>query len=422
MNKIFNFKTLFLFFYIFLFLIALFYLYEKHLVQNDSTISEWLINFQGGFIRRGLIGEISFNIAKFFNLNLRFVIFIFQSFIFFIFIILIYNYIKSIPKNLLTIAAIYSPIFLLYQISEIEILVRKEIFIYIGFLCFLYLASIKINKNYSFIYIFIVFPILCLIWEPFVIFIPFIIFILLIRNNAESFKDLSIKILLSLSSTVIITAYILMNPLSAEGHTTMANSLMQNFGETCYMSCSMLSNISINSQFMDIFDMILLEHVFRYFIIMLLGFLPLIILCYYSEFKHDILLFSKFKNLLTSFIIITTPSLILFASMTDWGRVVNMIYTFSIFTYLFLIKNNLITTNFKILILDDFYSKNKKIFIFIFFIFAFGWNQKTSMNGDVSTNSLYKILYNTSKKVFKFDGIRIFQDSPIIKFHKKYIE
>ena len=74
-----------------LFLFGIFWLYIKHLVGNDSTISEWLINYQGGFTKRGLIGEISFQIAKYFDLSLRFVIFLFQSFIYSIFLILIYK-------------------------------------------------------------------------------------------------------------------------------------------------------------------------------------------------------------------------------------------------------------------------------------------------------------------------------------------
>ena len=72
------------YFFIYLFLLFFFgiiWLYTKHLVGNDSTISEWLINYQGGFTRRGLIGEICFQIAKYFDLSLRFVIFLFQSFI-----------------------------------------------------------------------------------------------------------------------------------------------------------------------------------------------------------------------------------------------------------------------------------------------------------------------------------------------------
>ena len=60
--------------------------------------------------------------------------------------------------------------------------------------------------------------------------------------------------------------------------------------------------------------------------------------------------------------------------------------------------------------------------IFLFIIFCFCWNPKTVMRGDVATNSLYKIVYNSSKKIFGFEGIRLFQNSPIIKFHEKIFE
>tara|TARA_B110000090_G_C13073531_1_gene328210 strand:+ start:225 stop:524 length:300 start_codon:yes stop_codon:yes gene_type:complete len=99
-----------------------------------------------------------------------------------------------------------------------------------------------------------------------------------------------------------------------------------------------------------------------------------------------------------------------------------MCYVFSILTYFYLVKNNFIQSNKNILFFDHQYIKNKKKFIVFFILFAFTWNPKTGMTGDVATNSLYKITYNTSKIIFKFDGIRLFQNSPIIKFHKKYIE
>ena len=42
-------------------------------------MSEWLINYQGGFTRRGLLGEISIYIATLLNLKLRIIIFLFQA-------------------------------------------------------------------------------------------------------------------------------------------------------------------------------------------------------------------------------------------------------------------------------------------------------------------------------------------------------
>ena len=57
-----------------------------------------------------------------------------------------------------------------------------------------------------------------------------------------------------------------------------------------------------------------------------------------------------------------------------------------------------------------------------FFIFAFFWNPKTLITGDIATNSLYKIIYKSTKVIFKFDSIKLFQNNLLIKFHRKYIE
>jgi len=422
-----KFNNIFFIFVSFIILIAIFNLYQKHLVGNDSTMSEWFINYQGGFTRRGLIGEICFKIADLFNLKLRFVIFIFQSVIITIYLILIYQFIKDLPKNILTVIAIFSPLFLLYPVAEIEVLARKEIFIFIGFIIFLNLSNVKTNNNYSFVYIFIVFPILCLIWEPVIFFTPFIIYVFLIKNNQDSLTKVSIKILIALSTSIAVCIYIILNLLTPEEHTIMSNSLMDRFGEICYMSCSLLtSKGTITNQFNDVYNLLKLYNgptaLFRYSLIILIGFLPLLILLYYSRLKSKILLLNVFKKLHIHIIILLLPTIIMFASMTDWGRIVNMMYVFSILLSLYLIKNDLINTNDKVLYFDNFFRINKKIFITIFIVFAFGWNPKTSILGDVATNSLYKIIYNTSKKVFNFDGIRLFENSTIIKLHNKYIE
>ena len=35
--------------------------------QSLNQYADWLINYQGGFVRRGLIGEIFYQIQNFFN-------------------------------------------------------------------------------------------------------------------------------------------------------------------------------------------------------------------------------------------------------------------------------------------------------------------------------------------------------------------
>ena len=65
---------------------------------------------------------------------------------------------------------------------------------------------------------------------------------------------------------------------------------------------------------------------------------------------------------------------------------------------------------------------SKKFFVIFVIIFCFGWNPKTVISGDIATNPLWKIPYNASKILFGFNNFRILQDSPISKWHKKYIE
>ena len=46
---------------------------------------------------------------------------------------MIFQYLKNIKINYLILFVIFSPIFILYPVAEIEVLARKELFIFIGF-------------------------------------------------------------------------------------------------------------------------------------------------------------------------------------------------------------------------------------------------------------------------------------------------
>ena len=71
-NKFFN-------YYIFTCLVvSIFFLYHKFQYPTDWTTSEWLINYEGGFTKRGLIGQIATNLSELFNYSLRESIFFFQ--------------------------------------------------------------------------------------------------------------------------------------------------------------------------------------------------------------------------------------------------------------------------------------------------------------------------------------------------------
>ena len=115
-----KFDKIFFYYLSLLFFFSVIYLFNKHNVGNDSTISEWLINYSGGFTKRGLIGQICIFIANNFNANLRDVILFFQILLIAIYFILLFNFFQNIKINKIIILSIFTPIFILYPVAEIE--------------------------------------------------------------------------------------------------------------------------------------------------------------------------------------------------------------------------------------------------------------------------------------------------------------
>ena len=416
-------KKSFLVFILINILLVIFWLNIKYKVGNDSSISEWLINYQGGFTRRGLGGELGILLSNLLDISLRKSIFLIQTTLHTSYLIFIYFYFREIKLNILHAFAIYAPIFLLYPIAELEVLGRKEIILFLFFLTTIYFSTNKFNSKIINSLIFFISPIICLIWEQVVLFFPFFAAVLIFKNNLKTFREVFQKLVIVFFPAIITFVYIFITPLSESGHQLMCNFLTNEFGEKCYMSASMLISSTIHFDTLWIHDNAHFVHYFRYILIFLVGFLPLHVLVSKNDFiKKDNFITKNFK-LRTLFFILYSPVLLLFVFGYDWGRWINIIYTFSILFYFYLLKNAFIQNKLSIdnLVINK-VTKNKFMITFIFFVFAFFWNPKTVITGDIATNTGYKIIYNTSKKIFNFGSVRLFENNPIIKFHKKYIE
>ena len=392
-------------FYIFiylsiLFLFSVFFLYQKHDVANDSTISEWLINYEGGFTKRGLIGQLAIYLSNFFIIKLRDTIFILQILLVGIYFFLIYHFLKNIFYNKIFIFAIFTPIFILYPVAEIEVLARKEIFIFIYLLTYTFIPIEE--KKYKFYYKFFLFPVAVSIWEPVIFFILFFFFLDLIENNIKKINKLFCFKIISYFPSILLVLYIALNPISEESHNLMRSSLMENFNENCYMSCELLkTKSSIYQQFQGNFDKYSIEIFVRYILIIIIGFGPLFILLFNSKLKNKIFFLDKFNNLLFPYLILLSPVIFLFAMGYDWGRWVNISYVISIISFIYIYKYNLITLSEEFLDNKLLKNINKNIFIFIVIIYCFGWNPKTAITGDVASFPGYRIPYKTLKIILR---------------------
>ena len=364
-----------------LFFFAAYFFFQKYNNYTEWTISEWLINYQGGFTRRGLIGEIIFQISKFSSFSIREIILISQIFIYFLYFYLVFNFLKNTNKNLLLIFAIFSPLFIIYPISEVEVLGRKEIFTYISFLLVANIFSIKNIKVSHYGYASMIIVISILVWEGIIIYMSFFLFILLIRDNFIVNNYSLVKISFFIVPIIFTIYLVIFKRLDENELLVMCNSVNECYGAMTYLNKNLSSNIGeVTSKFEIIY-------LIRYLLILIVGFFPLFLLILNSRFSSVF----KFKNknyFPITFALIFLPSFIFYYIAQDWGRWISISYTLSFLTFIYCYKNNFIHISTKKL---EFWIFRKKFFtIFIFIIFSFGWSPKTLINEDVSSIPIYR--------------------------------
>ena len=371
-----------------LLIFAIFFFIQKYNNLVEWTISEWLINYQGGFTRRGFLGEIIFQLNKFSTLTIRETILIFQILSYLIYFYLVFKILKNSNIHLVLVFAIFSPIFIIYPIAEVEVLGRKEIFIFISFLLVLSIFSKKIITIKDFIFFSIILTIACLIWEGLLIYLSFFLFILFLKNNLNFNKIFILKVFLSLLPVFISFYFIIYFRLNSEELKVMCNSVNECYGAMSYLNRDISSNIGeVKAKFE-------LSYLIRYVLILLIGFMPLFLLILNSKFNFNLKFNNKYFFSFTFFLVFF-PSFSFYYIAQDWGRWINISYTLSLFTYIFCLKNNLITLDLEKL---NFPILKKKIFVIILFIvFCFGWSPKLLINEDVSSIPIYRKALNIVK-------------------------
>jgi hypothetical protein len=270
---------------------------------------------------------------------------------------------------------------------------RKEILLFFFFISIIVFSEKKFKPKIINGITFVIMPLVLLIWEMVILFLPFIAAILVIKNNIQTYSKALQKLFFIFLPSIITFIFIYFFPLSQEGHKIMCDFLKASFDERCYMSANMLMTHTIYfDTFADLHKNTNFVHIVRYILIFIIGFLPLNILLRNNIFlKKNNLIFNNFK-LHTLFFMLYSPSILLFIFAYDWGRWINITYSFSVLFYLFLYKNKMIS-NYdlnKIKIISLLNNK-KKISIFLLVIFAFSWTPKTVVTGDIGSFPGYRI-------------------------------
>jgi len=161
-------------------------------------VGDWLINYQGGFVRRGLIGELFFVLSSWTGLSPVFFVFATQVACYFFYFLFSGLLLTRQRRALPFIILLLSPFIFLFQIHDFQGGYRKEI-VYFAILAFAaWTASnyrVKIFEIAT-ISVLVIYPLVILMHETLAIFLPYILVIYALRVGFSTQRVIWISVLI----------------------------------------------------------------------------------------------------------------------------------------------------------------------------------------------------------------------------------
>jgi hypothetical protein len=373
-------KNTIVIFFTFIVINYIFFNYRIIFRENGYILGDWVINYSGGFVRRGLLGQFFFSISKYFDISIKHIIFFFSSAVYTSSIYFFYKIVKNKLDNYLVLVFILLPSTFLFNFFDPLSVGRKEILIFF-FFSFYYLNLKKILDNFRFkLFIILLFIIILLTHELIFFFIPYL-FVLKYFHINSSIKKINprnyyLEILIFLVGSILMLVIFKVSHL--HNNKVLCNSLLEvNLTtNTCWAINDFKNEIIINSSLFSYF--IEKKYFINYFLYFLLSVFPLFLLV--SQSSNQILK----KRFIFISIFCLFFSMAFYMQVNDWGRYLNVTFLIHFLIVLKFIKKDI----------DRVKIKNKliKSFSLIFiFIYLTSWHMPHCCNPNLGSG--YKDIY-----------------------------
>jgi len=197
-------------FLILVFIATVFDAYSGYVGHNVWKMGDWLINYQGGFIRRGLLGETIFQLSRLTHVNPGYYAFLLQILCYAIFFTFSYLLLKK-QRSLLPYALlVFSPFIYTFQLNDSQGGYRKEI-IFFALLAFIAHAA-KRYEHKKFEKLFyaslLLYPLLILTHEMLAVFLPYLLIVYISVTDLSKKNILTVFLLLLPSVTTLLVSII----------------------------------------------------------------------------------------------------------------------------------------------------------------------------------------------------------------------
>ncbi len=358
-----------------------FYFFVKELSLNQYA--DWLINYQGGFVRRGFIGEIFYQIHSLFFVRLDYLVFLSVSIFYIFFYKNFLKIIENFKNNLINLLIIFSPISFIYPVMEEKASGRKDIL----FLLFLSIAAINLKKlpfDRQKYLIIILSAILVFSHTGFLFLLPALLIVFLFSNKNQNFKKILKEIFYILLSYIFFLIIILNNTsIGPESIQLICNSISDYIRHDCsktgYISTldwSLKYNLSLKKEIW-----MTENYNFFYLFAFFFSFLPILFAFSNSKFLNY-----KKINVLFFFSIFLVLTLPLYYLGVDYGRYMHLSYISLIIMLSVGLKNKVISFTFpKNSIFLNLKLKSSLLFVLIF-LYGFTFTIPHCCNNELKFN------------------------------------
>jgi hypothetical protein len=378
-KNIFNKKNTVIIFFIFIVINYLFFNYRIIFRENGYILGDWVVNYSGGFVRRGLLGHFFFSISKYFDISIKYIIFFFSTAIYISSTYFFFEIIKRKLDNYLVLIFILLPSTLLFNFFDPLSVGRKDILIFFFFF-FYYLNLEKVLNNFYFkLFILLLFVIILLTHELIFFFIPYLFILKYFHNNRGlkiNPRDYYLEILIFFLGSILM--FIIFKISHLHNNKVLCDSLLDvNLtGNACWAINDFKNEIIIKSLFPYFIEK---KYFINYSFYSLLSLFPSFLLVLQSSNKTQ----KKIFLFLSVFCLIF--STLFYMQVNDWGRYLNVTFLVHFLIVLKFIEKDIEIKKIRNKLI-------KSISLMFIFIYLTSWHMPHCCNPNLGTG--YRDIYN----------------------------
>lgn len=296
---------------------------------HNWKTGDWLINYSGGFIRRGLIGTLALFTSELLSINVKWIIFTIQVFIFTLFSYFVLKEFFKFNDENTSILWLLSPAFaFIFWLNDPAVAFRKEVLIYV---CLIFFLKAFQEKSISFTWYTLgvfTFAITGLSHEAIVFFLPALLFpIYDFYSKTDTTKTYALKLT---APIILLTCFTLFVAKNFTGS-----------GESMNLVCSALEPYHLKSDICDgAISWLMRDANYAHQEVIDAG--PIVWLNYLFLGTISVLpflLFKADKSLLVFYLFSIVGIAPLFYLAADYGRWISMIVTSSMLVTIWLRPN-----------------------------------------------------------------------------------